>query len=427
MADFVISISYGNYLIQNGGTDKVIREHSELFLDQGIDYFFCFPVVRTVKIGKIDRIFRYWGINRNAEFIGLFNLEGVLNYIGYHISMDNTCLAVFVHHSWRILHDDLKRILEYVKAPIYYYLHDFYSICDGKNLLNQNGNYCGYGLEQFECDHSCIYYNASQVNKDNLLSLIKEFEKRLIFICPSDNTRDIYRATFREYKEKFITILHQELDGEYKRGLTKTPIKIAFIGKQDSLKGWDDYKNLLKKLSVSEDYEFYYLGTGTDNLANVIVERVSVREQGQDAMMNTLRKLGIDVVLLLSRCPETYSYTFFEAYAAGCFVITYECSGNIADMVKKVGNGIVVKNDSELIECFDKNTIKEKVSLFASSDVNAPLKLLPNKEIISRVKEGIRENQSDLNNRKKPKKKILADLIYRIQNRSKINAIKSKL
>lgn len=427
MADFVISISYGNYLIQNGGTDKVIREHCEMFSDTGIDYIFLFPVVRTARIGSITHTFMYWGININTQFVGLYNIEGIIKYIRYLIGMGNNCLGYFVHHSWRIRHWELRKILNEVNVPIYYYLHDFYSICDGKNLINQNGCFCGYGVDRFKCDSNCIYYYGSRTNKADLLDLISYFEKRLTFVCPSDNTRDIYRATFKGHEDMFITIFHQNLEGTYIRKKLKSPIKVAFIGKQVSLKGWDDYKSLVNKLATSDDYEFYYLGTGADGHENMKVARVSVREQGQDAMMNTLRELDIDVVLLLSLGPETYSYTYFESYAAGCFIITYKCSGNIADMVEKVGNGIVLPNVIELIKFFEKGTIREELYSFRNMNPFAPLRLLPNNEIVSIVKKTKSYRQLDIKKHPKPPKRILADYIYRAQNGSKLNAIKRKL
>ena len=38
---------------------------------------------------------------------------------------------------------------------------------------------------------------------------------------------------------------------------------------------------------------------------------------------------------------ETFSFVLYEAIAAGCFVITSNQSGNVADYVKEQGNGMV--------------------------------------------------------------------------------------
>lgn len=420
MGDFVISISYGNYLIQNGGTDKVIREHQVMFNSQGIDYLFLFPVIRNIKVGKKIRIFRYWGINKNNNFIGLYKIESAFSYIEKNFNQGNKCRALFVHHTWRVQQRDLITILKSFDVPIYYYLHDFYSICDGKNLIDHDGIYCGYGLNGINCKTSCRYYNQSQLNKKNFITLIEIFGERLTFVAPSDNTREIYVSTFDKYATRFVSIPHQKLQGEYFKNNFVYPIKVAFIGKQVALKGWDDYKGLIDRFGNDPDYEFYYLGTGTDAPTNIKVVEVSVRKQGLDAMMNTLRELEIDIVLLLSKWPETYSYTYFEAYAAGCYIITYNCSGNMSDMVKKNGNGTVVSNFYNLKKFFeDKKNIMNILSV--SKNLSFPNELCPNEEIVSIVSENPTSNNKEKLKIRSKHRSYFADIMYRIINRRKLH------
>ena len=425
MSDFVISVSYGNYLIQNGGTDKVIREHQEMFADHNIDYVFLFPVVRTLKIGKMKKEFRYWGINHNKKFIGLFKVNGVNTYIYNNIKKGNQCIGAFVHHTWRVDIYELNSILDSVNASIYFYLHDFHSICDGKNLICNNGEYCGYGLSNFECNTKCSYYLQSIVNRNNLSRFIENYKDRLLFIAPSDNTRDIFRVTYPEYRDLFVSIPHQKPSGEYKSKLVSSPIKIAFIGKQVALKGWDDFKEIVEIIGSSPDYEFYYLGTGTEKMANVKTTVVSVREQGPDAMMNTLRKLNIDVVLLLSRWPETYSYTYFEAFAAGCYVITYECSGNIADMVRKNGNGRIYKSLDDVRNELSnrKDFVVENINENAEHETT-PYRMIPNEEIVTMIIDKTPQKIDSQIQRSKGKRLMIASSLYKILYRGKLHDIK---
>jgi glycosyltransferase involved in cell wall biosynthesis len=428
MSDFVLSVSYGNYLIQNGGTDKVIREHQEMFSDQKVDYVFLFPVVRTVRIGKIKKEFRYWGINNNKRFIGLFKINGALTYIHDYIGKKNRCLGAFVHHTWRVDINELKTILDYIDVPLYFYLHDFHSICGGKNLIRQDGEYCGYGLNNLECNPKCTYYEQSIFNRAILSGLIERYGNRLQFIAPSDNTRNIYRRTFSEHQDLFISIPHQKPSGEYKKETISHPLKIAFIGKQVHLKGWDDFKEIVQRFGASPDYEFYYLGTGTDQLANVKATVVSVREQGPDAMLNTLRKLKIDVVLLLSRCPETYSYTYFEAYAAGCYVITYKCSGNMADMVKKNGNGIIYDNVKGVSEdLVNSKDLSDKVFNENRKHSLIPNRMIPNEEIVTWILDKAHKEIGVCRPDSGGKKQIFMSLLYKALCRSKSHDSKKHL
>ena len=66
-------------------------------------------------------------------------------------------------------------------------------------------------------------------------------------------------------------------------------------------------------------------------------------------MTKKLRENKIDVVLLLSKVPETYSYTYYESIAAGAFIISYDVSGNIADQTNRRGNGIVFSSKDDIV------------------------------------------------------------------------------
>ena len=70
-------------------------------------------------------------------------------------------------------------------------------------------------------------------------------------------------------------------------------------------------------------------------------------------MIDSLKEYGIDIVYLSSVCPETFSYTYYEAYEAGCFVLTREGSGNICDQVKKQGNGLVFESVDDMVNWLD--------------------------------------------------------------------------
>ena len=101
---------------------------------------------------------------------------------------------------------------------------------------------------------------------------------------------------------------------------------------------------------------------------------VSILKSGKEAMIKALRKNKIHIVVLFSCCPETYSYTYHEATAAGCYIVTNDESGNIAYMVDKNGNGIVLKNSTESLYQFLKN--EEKVRKEYQSYLNSNFKII---------------------------------------------------
>ena len=58
-------------------------------------------------------------------------------------------------------------------------------------------------------------------------------------------------------------------------------------------------------------------------------------------MTDALSEAGVDLVLVLSPWPETFCIVASEALAAGADVLTLECSGNVANLVRQTGRGRV--------------------------------------------------------------------------------------
>jgi hypothetical protein len=85
------------------------------------------------------------------------------------------------------------------------------------------------------------------------------------------------------------------------------------------------------------------------------VEHVKARTsaQARGAMIEALEANEIDLVLVLSPWPETFSYVTFEAMAAGCDVVTLANSGNVADAVLTNGRGLVAADEAALFNLFE--------------------------------------------------------------------------
>jgi hypothetical protein len=69
-------------------------------------------------------------------------------------------------------------------------------------------------------------------------------------------------------------------------------------------------------------------------------------------MIRAVAENEIDFAVLWSLCPETFSFTSLEAIAGGAHVITSNRSGNIAQIVRSSGKGIVFENETDLVAFF---------------------------------------------------------------------------
>jgi hypothetical protein len=102
------------------------------------------------------------------------------------------------------------------------------------------------------------------------------------------------------------------------------------------------------------EYRFYHFSSATTQRSMDGLVCVPVRADRYDrhAMAAALAEYGIDLVLVLSPWPETFSYVTYEAIAAGADVITLEGSGNVADAVRRHDRGVVLRDEDALLSFF---------------------------------------------------------------------------
>ena len=74
-------------------------------------------------------------------------------------------------------------------------------------------------------------------------------------------------------------------------------------------------------------------------------------------MQDASEQLEVDVVLLWPLCRETFSFTAYEAVAAGAAVIAGPDSGNVAAFVHTGGHGLVMADEDALSLAFQSGDV----------------------------------------------------------------------
>lgn len=372
---YVIAISYGDYTQGTGGTDKVILAQQFLLNKAGYDVVHISPYYN----------FRFWDVLINGKFDGVYSNARLIS----HLSAYNQCSlsAIFIHHLKDVNLDLLEDILDYCDIPILYYLHDYYTICPISGLVREDGTFCGNG---FPSENKCV--GCSCCNKSIELSkkiqlLIHKYSNRITFITPSEVAKEVWAKDYPEYRDKVKVIYHQELQGKYRSNNAilqdSEPIRIAFVGYQKPLKGWKQFKDATTKANqFGLNEQFYQFGWGVEKFP--YIEQIDIDfKKSITAMTDALREEKIHVAVLWSLWPETYAYTYYEALAANCFVITNENSGNICAQVEARNNGIVVSDLSELL-C-NESKLRKLVNDFRANTHSAPEELIENEDFLSLI------------------------------------------
>ena len=374
----IVTLSYGDYTCGVGGTDKAILAQVKILNDAGYNVISLSPCIERKNSD-------YWDVLYDSKYIGVYSNSRLLYYLSSIKKAEFECFII--HHLKNIDISRLMQILDYLDIPVFMYLHDYYTICPKNGLILESGLFCGEGFPNEDKCRDCKSFIDSKNMLESYQSLLKILKSRIKYILPSDSVCNIWIKHYPEYMHQVKVIYHQNPIGVYVQNSNlikdEEPIRIAFVGYQKPLKGWKQFKDATAKANqLGLNEQFYQFGWGEEKFT--YIEQVDVDfKKSITAMIDALRERKIQVAVLWSLWPETYSYTFYEALAANCFVITNENSGNICSQVKERDNGIVAKDLSEIL-C-NESKLRKLVNGFRANEHIVPEELIENEDFLSLI------------------------------------------
>lgn len=378
----IIVISFEDYKMNMGGTGKAIRSQELVVKSAGYSEVFICPFHLLNKMTDDSR----WLIRIDGKLIGVKSIEEVCLYLKKMELAGVYFAGIQIHHMKNVELSELTSILQSINCKIVFYIHDFYSVCPrgNGNLMLDDNNVCD--IKNISLDKCKLCVNHTK-RHDEIAQLLWKFKDRLTFVAPSDACKSVWIKRYPQYAENVTVLYHQKFKGSY-TGNNKlirddTFVKIAFVGVPTSTKGWNDFITLVSKLKNTTNYEFFAFGNGTeevDSVKNIIVDY----RQKDKTMTQLLRKHEITVVLLLSKCPETYSYTYYESLAANAFVLAYGGSGNIKDQVLQRKNGHIFNNLDELQSYLENELqVRADINDYRKRKNDIPAQLTENADFIT--------------------------------------------
>ncbi|MGD1816186.1 MAG: hypothetical protein ACPKNR_04050 [Pleomorphochaeta sp.] len=379
----ILTILHSNYLKNNAGIEKVVLEQQNICMDLGITFISVFPLINVLKIGShhiyiktgkyaliIDgKLKGYYIFAKLKEIINKINLEAVIIHqlMGY---KHNNCLIKFIKS---------------FVCPIYYYIHDYSTICYNNVLLKNNKVYCGCSRISLRKCYNCRFFVLGLIDHQFYKNLFNKCET-IQFVFPSNTIKKIWLDVFGDkYKNKCRVIPNEKFSDEVyelNKDTKFEKIRIAYIGYQNIVKGWESFKKIN---NINKDqFELFVLGRCTEQLEGVKVIPVSFIDNGPNAMVNAIKDNNIDIAFLWSIRPETYGFTFYESYISGTYIITNNNSGNITYMTKKLNCGKSFESDIELFDFLsDFNCLKNELKDYYGKNTTRSCEMIANDEIFS--------------------------------------------
>lgn len=347
---YCLTICRNNFMEQIGGTSKFIREQMEILNNNNINVLHMYW--RKIKRNGENKSMAI--LLCNGHKIGICYLETVISLLSNNIS------NIIIHNLISLDYNYLELLLKNIKYNnLLYYIHDFSCICSSIKMIYNNNMYCNGIMTKWSLCESC----TENTSKNNIYSYHKKlFDKNIILICPSDNTKNYIRFAFdiNENKIKVLPHFNYRVNKVKEVKLNKK-IRIAYVGYRDKEKGWNVFREIVEKFKGK--YDFYCLGKTDDHIEGVKEYPVSFIENGTLAMVDEIKKHKIDVAVLWATWPETYSYTYYECYAANTFIITSTESGNIQEQIIKNKNGVVYEEKEEVFDLLNnENKLRELIT-----------------------------------------------------------------
>lgn len=350
---YVFAVTGMSYIVDSSGTSKSVQAHESIFNIQGIGFIAIFPISRSGGEGSSWHVKTTgcYAFVINGQYVSAMTAIEVLNSLLLLQEQGKVCIGVLVHHIYRNDISELRWMLDKIrKVPVWYYLHDFYTCCINPYMLKNDTESC---VDGGVCCEDCVYHEKRKNHLARVNDFLSSFGDRIAFIAPSEFVRSRWITYHPEYADRVIVIPHQKSVGQYMDNREVTPdneqMRIGFVGTQIHIKGWDIFRNTVKKLQAANcHYEYYYFGSGQEQLPGVANIPVEISKTGKDSMTRAIREKRIHAVFLTCVVGETYSYTMYESHAANSYILTMSSSGNIAYTVKTEKWGAVFDTEEEL-------------------------------------------------------------------------------
>jgi hypothetical protein len=357
-AHLFITISHDAFVDVVGGIQLCIRRESQAVQASGRAHLHLYPAI-SWWVTDFETLEPVIGLVVNGEKRGVFKASDVAAELVALKRQDRFASTAFAVHS--LLGHSVRAVSAALRAvgaeAGYFWLHDQSSLCASYALLRNDVAFCGAPPVDSPACSICIYGQRRRAQIADHDALFRQH--RMTVAAPSQAQLDLWTRASRYPHAGALVAPHAVLRP---RGLADTqaadrPLTVAFLGFPAAHKGWPVFEALAERLAQDPRYRFIHLGKQGPEPPPIPF--VSVESLGGDssAMVQAVEQQAVDVAMILSICPETFSFTAHEAVAGGAALLAFADSGAVARFAADPAIGCVVPDEAALAALFESGDI----------------------------------------------------------------------
>ena len=376
---FVVCVSYGDYMIMHGGVSRYLLEYSRELMNNDISIVFIYPKTVKSPISQKTLVKKYGCKVDERDLEISTDIESIIDIVKYNLKYKKL-VDVHIHHFKDIEVIDIESFVELFEVPIKFFVHDYYCVCENQLLLNDEKNFC-----QVKCEEKggCKYCANRQEHFGKYKKFFCKFKNRITIIAPSECAKTVWELAFGKMNR--VMVLEHQIPVTYEKKIKYKEygeqIKVAYLGNSRFFKGYEYWTDAINK---NENNICFIEYSDATKPSGALQKKGYFSKDNLMLMRDKMIEDKIDVVVLWSIWPETYSYTFFEALETGAVILTNDEAGNIPCMVDKYQCGIV-KNRYSLSEVV--NDYDLLIDLCNDKQSGNGYRFIFNNQLISSIKD----------------------------------------
>jgi hypothetical protein len=363
----ILSFSHDDYTSNVGGVQILLRRELEMLQERDYLQIHLYPIHPLPFLDTSDEKIQL-GVLINGTNVGNFNADDIVSCLE---RMDKSKhRSLFVIHS--LLGHNMDQTIAILKAAGikkdggnisgFLWLHDYSPLYNNYKLLRNDVEYRGIPREGTVAWELCEFARAEFSHRAEFAKLLQAFDVELLSpskaalaiwedanLLKPHRSRVVEHVTLRPVASKPPSTRH-----------STGPLKVGFLGYPSEHKGWPVFQQLVLGLKGDARYEFYHLGKARQGGLPVEFREVIASGVEPDLMRRAVSALELDVVLAWSIWPETFCLTAYEAVAGGAVLVTNPCAGNIVDLAKQTGEGLVLADEAALRSAFESGSIMKQ-------------------------------------------------------------------